>query len=72
MFEHAAETSTRRNVPKRRKPTYARSALDQMSPLVLDSVTVFPPERAGAPRIAASHGGVYAAYLRGESRREGA
>jgi hypothetical protein len=34
-----------------------------MSPLVLDSVTVFPPDARGRAAIAASHGGVYAAYL---------
>ena len=31
--------------------------------LILDSVTVFPPEARGRAAIAASHGGVYAAYL---------
>lgn len=31
--------------------------------LILDSVTVFPPDARGRPAIAASHGGVYAAYL---------
>src|SRR5882762_3682089 len=31
--------------------------------LVLDSVTVFPPDARGRAAIAASHGGVYAAYL---------
>ena len=34
-----------------------------MAPLVLDSVTVFPPDARGRAAIAASHGGVYAAYL---------
>jgi len=32
-------------------------------PLILDSVTVFPPDARGRAAIAASHGGVYAAYL---------
>src|SRR4029077_20313052 len=31
--------------------------------LILDSVTVFPPDARGRAAIAASHGGVYAAYL---------
>ena len=31
--------------------------------LILDSVTVFPPNARGRAAIAASHGGVYAAYL---------
>src|SRR2546423_13475146 len=31
--------------------------------LTLDSVTVFPPNARGRAAIAASHGGVYAAYL---------
>ena len=31
--------------------------------LILDSVTVFPPDPRGRAAIAASHGGVYAAYL---------
>src|SRR3954469_24492242 len=30
--------------------------------LILDSVTVFPPDARGRAAIAASHGGVYAAY----------
>ena len=34
-----------------------------MAPLVLDSVTVFPPDARGRAAIAASHGGIYAAYL---------
>jgi hypothetical protein len=34
-----------------------------LSPLILDSVTVFPPDARGHAAIAASHGGVYAAYL---------
>ena len=34
-----------------------------MSPLILDSVTVFPADARGRAAIAASHGGVYAAYL---------
>lgn len=34
-----------------------------MSPLILDSVTVFPPDARGRAAIAASHGGQYAAYL---------
>jgi hypothetical protein len=34
-----------------------------MSPFVFDSVTVFAPEARGRAAIAASHGGVYAAYL---------
>jgi hypothetical protein len=34
-----------------------------MLPLILDSVTVFPPDARGRAAIAASHGGVYAAYL---------
>jgi hypothetical protein len=33
-----------------------------MSHLVFDSVTVFPPEARGRAALAASHGGVYAAY----------
>jgi hypothetical protein len=33
------------------------------SPLVLDSVTTFTPDARGRAAIAASHGGVYAAYL---------
>ena len=33
------------------------------APLVLDSVTHFPPDARGCAAIAASHGGVYAAYL---------
>ena len=32
-------------------------------PLILDSVTHFPPDARGQAAIAASHGGVYAAYL---------
>ena len=31
--------------------------------MILDSVTVFPPDARGRAAIAASHGGVYAAYL---------
>jgi len=31
-------------------------------PLILDSVTVFPPQAHGRAALAASHGGVYAAY----------
>src|SRR2546430_1002784 len=31
--------------------------------LILDSVTVFPPDARGRAAIAASHGGLYAAYL---------
>src|SRR4051795_10666677 len=31
--------------------------------LILDSVTVFPADARGRAAIAASHGGVYAAYL---------
>src|SRR2546423_15573040 len=31
--------------------------------LILDSVTVFPPDARGRAAIAASHGGIYAAYL---------
>ena len=31
--------------------------------LILDSVTVFPPDAHGRAAIAASHGGTYAAYL---------
>src|SRR5207253_9914484 len=31
--------------------------------LILDSVTTFPPDARGHAAIAASHGGVYAAYL---------
>src|SRR3954469_109551 len=31
--------------------------------LILDSVTVFPADARGCAAIAASHGGVYAAYL---------
>ena len=40
-------------------------ALDaaRMLHLILDSVTVFPPDARGRAAIAASHGGVYAAYL---------
>ena len=34
-----------------------------MSHLVLDSVTVFPADARGRAALAASHGGVYAAYL---------
>src|ERR1043165_955701 len=34
-----------------------------MSQLILDSVTVFPADARGRAAIAASHGGVYAAYL---------
>ena len=34
-----------------------------MSPFVFDSVTAFPSEARGRAAIAASHGGVYAAYL---------
>jgi len=34
-----------------------------MSSLILDSVTVFPSDATGRAAIAASHGGVYAAYL---------
>jgi hypothetical protein len=34
-----------------------------MAPLVLDSVTVFPQDARGRAAIAASHGGIYAAYL---------
>jgi hypothetical protein len=34
-----------------------------MSSFVFDSVTVFPPEARGRAALAASHGGVYAAYL---------
>jgi hypothetical protein len=33
-----------------------------MSHLIFDSVTVFPPEARGRAALAASHGGVYAAY----------
>ena len=33
-----------------------------MPSLILDSVTVFPPDARGRAAIAASHGGVYAAY----------
>src|SRR3954471_1419101 len=38
--------------------------LDQarMPSLIFDSVTIFPPEARGRAAIAASHGGVYAAY----------
>ncbi len=45
--------------------THAGRGLDagSMSPLILDSVTVFPPDARGRAAIAASHGGVYAAYL---------
>lgn len=45
--------------------THAGRGLDAagMSPLVLDSVTVFPPDARGRAVIAASHGGEYAAYL---------
>jgi hypothetical protein len=32
-------------------------------PLILDSVTHFSPDARGRAAIAASHGGVYAAYL---------
>jgi hypothetical protein len=32
-------------------------------PLILDSVTVFPPDARGRAALAASHAGVYAAYL---------
>jgi hypothetical protein len=35
----------------------------EMPQLILDSVTVFPPDARGRAAIAASHGGVYAAYL---------
>ncbi len=55
------ETSTRQNAPAL-QATYAGSALDRMSPLVLDSVTVLPPQSRGRAALAASHGGVYAAY----------
>jgi hypothetical protein len=34
-----------------------------MSPLVFDSVTVLPPDARARAALAASHGGVYAAYL---------
>jgi hypothetical protein len=33
-----------------------------MPPLIFDSVTVFPPEARGRAAIAASHGGIYAAF----------
>jgi hypothetical protein len=58
------QTSTRQNVTAP-QATYASGALDaaRMAPLVLDSVTVFPPDARGRAAIAASHGGVYAAYL---------
>ena len=39
--------------------TNARYAMS----LILDSVTLFPPDARGRAAIAASHGGVYAAYL---------
>lgn len=38
-----------------------------MSPLILDSVTMFPADTRGRAAIAASHGGVYAAYLAAEA-----
>ena len=62
MFEQP-ETSTRQSIPAP-QATYAGGALDaaRMS-LILDSVTVFPPDARGRAAIAASHGGVYAAYL---------
>lgn len=49
MFQHGARNS---------KPPGTMP-----SPLILDSVTVFPPDARGRAAIAASHGGVYAAYL---------
>jgi hypothetical protein len=60
------------NTPKRplgesrdiSKPTSGRAlAFMVLTPLVLDSVTLFPPEARGRAAIAASHGGDYAAYL---------
>src|ERR1041384_7333951 len=55
------ETSTRQK-PRLQQ---ARHGLDAtgMSHLVIDSVTVFPADARGRAAIAASHGGVYAAYL---------
>jgi hypothetical protein len=49
MFQHGARNS---------KPPGNMPA-----PLILDSVTVFPPDAPGRAAIAASHGGAYAAYL---------
>ena len=42
-----------------------------MSPLVLDSVTVLPPSARGRAALAASHGGVYAAYLAAKAGLKG-
>ena len=38
---------------------------------VPDSVTVFPPDARGRAAIAASHGGVYAAYLAAKAGDQG-
>jgi len=46
------------------QPTYAGGALDPARmALILDSVTHFTADARGCAAIAASHGGVYAAYL---------
>src|ERR1043166_2239681 len=58
------ETSTGRNaVAPQATQARSRLAARSMSQLVLDSVTVFPPDARGRAAIAASHGGIYAAYL---------
>ncbi len=58
------ETSTRQNSPSP-QVNHAGCGLDaaRMSPFVFDSVTVLPPKARGRAALAASHGGVYAAYL---------
>ena len=60
MFHHAAGNVTRQNVTSPQVAAWQRAS---MSSLILDSVTVFPPDARGRAAIAASHGGVYAAYL---------
>jgi len=57
------QTSTRQSIPAP-QATYAGGALDAARmALILDSVTHFPADARGRASIAASHGGIYAAYL---------
>ena len=64
MFEHAAKRPLG-ETSQSRKPLMWLARLTRQECLhsILDSVTVFPPDARGRAAIAASHGGVYAAYL---------
>ena len=62
--EPACLNTPKRPLGKRLAPQASAARLTrQACPLILDSVTVFPPDARGRAAIAASHGGVYAAYL---------